>query len=75
MNSSCLSCHKEINQEGFYHPKCLDQLFGVSWIPKIPFLISDLPAKGDLVVIAARNVFCTKSSAVAGSLTRDWAKR
>ena len=43
--SRCLCCQKEIEGEGRYHPKCLNKLFGVSWIPKIPFGIGDMPAE------------------------------
>ena len=43
--SRCLCCQKEIEGAERYHPKCLNKLFGVSWIPKIPFGIGDMPAE------------------------------
>lgn len=44
--SQCFCCLKEISKPlDPYHPQCLKKLFGVSWVPKIPFSISDLPAQ------------------------------
>ena len=40
---NCLICHKPSVSE--YHPKCLRELFGVGWTPKINFTIADLPDK------------------------------
>ena len=43
--SRCLCCQKGTDGEGRYHPRCLNKLFGVSWIPKVPFGIGDMPAE------------------------------
>src|SRR3989344_3712245 len=41
----CLCCQKETEGSERYHSKCLKKLFGVSWIPKVPFGIADMPAE------------------------------
>jgi serine/threonine-protein kinase HipA len=42
---NCLSCHKETNSAEAYHNKCLKDLFGVGYAPKITFSVADLPAR------------------------------
>lgn len=42
---NCLSCHKETNSAEAYHNKCLKDLFGVGYAPKITFGVADLPAR------------------------------
>ncbi|MBI1979630.1 MAG: HipA domain-containing protein [Elusimicrobia bacterium] len=41
----CLSCQKEAPGRTQYHPACLKKLFGVGWVPQIPFGIKDMPAE------------------------------
>ena len=42
---NCFSCHRETNSNEAYHSKCLKDLFGVSYAPKITFGIADLPSR------------------------------
>jgi serine/threonine-protein kinase HipA len=42
---NCLCCHKDTGSDGEYHQKCLRDVFGVAYLPGIPFGVSDLPAK------------------------------
>src|SRR3989339_2112154 len=42
---NCLCCHKETNTTEAYHNKCLKDLFGVNYAPKITFSVADLPAR------------------------------
>lgn len=41
----CLCCHKETDRTEAYHTKCLKDLFGVNYAPKITFSVADLPAR------------------------------
>lgn len=42
---NCLCCQKETNSAEAYHNKCLKDLFGVNYAPKITFGVADLPAR------------------------------
>ena len=39
----CLCCHKRVETDERYHPRCLDRLFGAARAPRIPFGVADLP--------------------------------
>lgn len=42
---NCLCCHKDTGSGEAYHPKCLRDIFGGTFLPGIPFGLSDLPGR------------------------------
>ena len=40
MNPRCLACYEKL-EVSFYHPSCVKQVFGVSWIPTFDFAQKD----------------------------------
>ncbi len=43
MPNRCLCCHKPVETNERYHPRCLKRLFNTTYPPKIPFGVADLP--------------------------------
>ena len=44
MANRCLCCHKPVETNERYHPRCLNRLFDTARQPQIPFGVADLPA-------------------------------
>jgi len=42
---NCLCCHKEAELAEEYHAKCVKELFGTTYVPEIPFGLSDMPSR------------------------------
>lgn len=43
MAARCLCCHKPVETNERYHPRCLNRLFDTTRQPQIPFGVADLP--------------------------------
>jgi serine/threonine-protein kinase HipA len=43
MANRCLCCHKPVETNDRYHPRCLNRLFDTTHQPKLPFGVADLP--------------------------------
>lgn len=66
----CLCCQKRLaGEKGKYHNKCLIRLFGVSWLPRVPFSIPDLPAR--ISKVAGRMSISGVQPKVIVKLNRD----